>query len=207
MSTQQQGTNEDGEGSGPPPMPAGLADERFAANVREMRERQGISQADIAKAMRERGWAFHPQTVQRIEAGHRKVSVGEAEAIAAILGTTVDRLTWPGREMSTAAMLDQVTARAESAREQIAEWTRTLLWAQWQLGTSVAEAERARFSDSARIAALITAAKDALVATPEDALEDGRRDYEELRTAGAAMAGDPDDGCPPAILHESEETG
>ena len=64
--TDTEAPDEDAE-AGPPPLPAGLADERFAANIRDERERQGKSQADIARLMRERGWSYHPQTVQRIE--------------------------------------------------------------------------------------------------------------------------------------------
>ena len=192
--------DEDAE-AGPPPLPAGLADERFAANIREERERQGKSQADIARLMRERGWSYHPQTVQRIEAGHRKVSVGEAEALARILSTTVDRLTWPGRAASTAAFLDQVTARAESAWEQIAAWTATLLWAQHQLRTSVAEAERAQFHGSDKIREIVREARSALEMTPEAAMEAGRRDHEELRETGAQLAAEAGH-CPPLIHAE-----
>jgi transcriptional regulator with XRE-family HTH domain len=61
--------------------------------MREIRERLGISQADIARLMSERGWSYYPQTVQRIEAGRRRVSIGEADAIARILQTTIEKLT------------------------------------------------------------------------------------------------------------------
>src|SRR5215469_1645268 len=91
---------------GPPGLPAGVADERFAVNVRDERERRKLSQAEVARQMAVAGWAWHPQTQQKIEAGHRKVSVGEAEALAHILGTTVDRLTWPGQVASAAYLMD-----------------------------------------------------------------------------------------------------
>ena len=177
--------NPDGEGSGPPPTPAGLADERFAANIREERERLGKSQADIAKEMTARGWSFHPQTVQRIETGHRKVSIGEGKALAEILGTTVDRLTWPGREASAAALLDQVTARAESAWEQIGRGTAALRWAQFQLEVSISEAERARFYGSPKIRELVDEARRARELTPEDAVEAGEQEHASLRETGS----------------------
>ena len=82
--------------------PAGLADERFAANIREERGRQKLSQGELARRMAERGFPYYQQTVRRIEEGRRKVSVGEAKALADILGTTMDRLTWPGRAASVA---------------------------------------------------------------------------------------------------------
>ena len=83
-------------GAGRVPLPPAVTDEQFAARLREERERKGWSQADVARRMGgpEQGW--HPQTVQKIESGHRKVSVGEAKALAGVFETTVDRLTWPG---------------------------------------------------------------------------------------------------------------
>lgn len=175
----------------PPPMPAGLADEQFATNIREERERQGLSQADVAERMRKRGWSWHPQTVQKIESGNRKVTVGEGKALAEVVGSTVDRLTWPGREASAAALLEQVTGRAESAWEQIASWTATLLWAQFQLGTTVAEAERADYLGSSRIAEKAEIAHKALEMTPEAAVETGREDHARMRQEGVSDEDEP----------------
>ena len=175
-------------GSGPSALPAGLADERFAVNVREERERQGKSQADIAKLMRERGWPYHPQTVQRIEAGHRKVSVGEAEALARILRTTVDRLTWPGRAASAAGFLDMTIGHANSYWEQVAAGTASLLYQLRQLATSTGEAERAGCYDSDKVREIVREAHEVLKMTPEDAVEAGRRDYGELVKTGEQLA-------------------
>lgn len=184
MQGEQQTAGEDSEG--PPRTPAGLADERFAANVRELRERNDMSQADLAREMT--NWRWYPQTVHRVEAGQRKVSVGEAKALAEILHTTVDRLTWPGREASAAALLDTTTARAESAYEQIAAWTASLLWAQHQLSATVADEERAGYLGSARIRELVQSARGAMKLTPEQAIADGRHDHEELRRAARESA-------------------
>lgn len=178
-------------GSGPPPLPAGLADERFALNVREERERQDRSQADIARLMRERGWSYHPQTVQRIESAHRKVSVGEAEAIAGILGTTVDRLTWPGRAASTAGYLDMTIARANNAWEDIAADTAALLHALHQLGISTREAEDAGCHDSDKIREIVREAHIVLeTMTPDGAVEQGYKDYAQVREE----SGSPEEG-------------
>ena len=171
-------------GDGPPPMPAGLADEQFAANVRDERERKQMSQADLAARMRERGWSWHPQTVQKIEAGHRKVSVGEAEALARLLGTTMERLTWPGRAASAAAFLDAINGRAISAWGQVESWTSTLMYSQWQLGITADEAERAGFYGMAEIREMVTEARDVLTWTPEGAVESGRKDFAKLRETG-----------------------
>lgn len=182
---------------GPPPTPAGLADERCAANIRERREDREWSQADLARQMSERGWSFHPQTVQRIEAGHRKVSVGEAVALAEILGTSVEWLTWPGRAASTAALLSDFTGRAESSWEQISEWTRRLLHACFQLDLTTSEAEQGGYLGSAEIRRLAAAAREAMKLTPEDAVTAGRADFASLH------AGDDEEPeCPPRLAAE-----
>lgn len=188
--------NPDGEWSGPPPVPAGLADERFADNIREERERRGKSQAEIARLMRERGWSYHPQTVQRIEAGHRKVSVGEAEALARILHTTVDRLTWPGRAASSAGLMDMTIGRALGSWEQIAAGTTHLLYQLSQLATSVGEAERAGYYESDKVQEIVREARTVLERTPEGALAEGRKDYEELAETGERLTaeGEPEEG-------------
>lgn len=136
--------------------------------------------------MAERGWPYHPQTMQRIEGGHRKVSVGEAEALARILSTTMERLTWPGQMASAASLLDTFTGRAEEACAQIARWTSTLLFAQRQLATTVTEAEAGGLHGSEQIRVLVGEARDAMAVTPEEALSAGRADYQETLTAVAS---------------------
>ena len=162
-------------------MPAGLADEQFAVNIRETRERKGISQAALAAEMRERGWeAWYPQTVQKVEAGQRHVRVGEAEALARIFGTTMERLTWPGTTASAAALLDTSIGRAQGAWERIARETVTLLWNLAQLQTTVGEAERDGYLGSDEIREIVTEAKVVLQLMPEDAVDQGRADHEAL---------------------------
>ncbi|HLI38886.1 MAG TPA: helix-turn-helix transcriptional regulator [Streptosporangiaceae bacterium] len=165
----------------PPPMPAGLADGQFAARIREERERKGWSQGGVARQMRQRGWSWYPQTVQKAEAGHRKVSVGEAEALARIFGTTIDRLTWPGQAAAAAALLDMSAARAGQAWRQIADGTRTLLYCQFQLALTAAEAEDAGYHGSDLIRRLAGDARQLLRAAPEDAVAEGRQEFEDMR--------------------------
>lgn len=175
---------------GPPPLPAGVADERFAVNVRETRERQGMSQAEVARQMAGRGWSWHPQTVQKVEGGHRKVSVGEAEALSRILGTTIDRLTWPGQAVSAATLLDVTIARAGQALEQISAWTSVLMHARRQLETSAGEAEKRDFLGSDHIRELAAEAREYIAAEPEAAVERGRRDYASLLDPGDGGEGE-----------------
>lgn len=58
----------------------------------ELRERAGVSQNALAKAMQANGFMFHQQTVQRIEAGQRPLRVDELIALSDILGVSVDAL-------------------------------------------------------------------------------------------------------------------
>ena len=67
------------------PAAAGVIDEWVAWNIRLRREGLGMSQADLAKEMAALGWKYYPQTVHRVEQGQRKVTIGEAEALARIV--------------------------------------------------------------------------------------------------------------------------
>lgn len=61
------------------------SDDSFARSVKAVRERKDLTQEDLAKSMRLRGFDFHQQTVYKIERGKRKVTVGEGVALAEIL--------------------------------------------------------------------------------------------------------------------------
>src|SRR6516225_8155876 len=110
LSSEPDGENE----QAPSAEPAGLADERFATNIREERERQKLSQGELARRMADRGFPFYQQTIRRIEEGRRKVSVGEAKAIAEILDTTVDQLTAsvPEADAALAVTVASMSVRA-----------------------------------------------------------------------------------------------
>lgn len=157
--------------TGTPGLAPGVADEQFAVRIREERERRKWSQADVARFMTGRGWGWHPQTVQKIEAGHRKVTVGEGKALAEIFETTVDRLTWPGREASASSLLLTSTVRAEQAYHQISEWTYTLRFNQWQLERTVSGVERDGYFGSDEVRKLAEAARRVMELTPEEAVK------------------------------------
>jgi hypothetical protein len=109
-----------------------------------------------------------------LQDGQREVSVGEAKALVQILGTDLDRLTWLGREVSAAALLDMSIARAERAYRQIASWTTTLLWALGQLGPTVGETEGKTFREPQKMQEILGEAVDVLQLTPEAAVAMGR---------------------------------
>jgi transcriptional regulator with XRE-family HTH domain len=157
--------------------PAGLADERFAVNVRETRERLKLSQGEVARRMAERGFPFYQQTIRRIEEGRRKVSVGEAKALGQILKTPMERLTWPRREAEAAEVLDILIGGARHAWQDIGRNTEELLHCQAQLEKTVGECERADYFGSDKVRELADEARRWIRVTPESALEAGRKDH------------------------------
>src|SRR5690349_265492 len=80
--------NDDSDGTG-------SVDDLFAENFRRRREDRGISQAAVAEAMAKAGFSFHQQTVGSIENGSRRVRIGEAVALAEILGIDLAVLLHP----------------------------------------------------------------------------------------------------------------
>jgi transcriptional regulator with XRE-family HTH domain len=71
-------------------------DRRIAENLRAARLHVGLTQKQLAERMRDGGWpGFEQQTITRYEAGQRKVTAGEADALANILGTDIITLLRP----------------------------------------------------------------------------------------------------------------
>jgi transcriptional regulator with XRE-family HTH domain len=182
------------ENEGPPPERAGVVDEQFAAGVREQRELLKMSQGELARRMDARGFPYYQQTVRRIEDGRRKVSVGEAKAIAEILKTTMERLTWPTQEASVAALLDMSVTLAARAYGEVGESTRNLLWALGQLKTDVAVAEGMTWTEPKRIQMILRQAEAALKFTPEGAVASVRAERDAEMAARQAERGNPAGG-------------
>lgn len=95
-------------------------EETFIARMRSIRESRGLSQEALANALRRRGMAFHQQAIARIERGVRKVSLGEAYAIAEELHTDLPSMTgstyWPSSaHLARIAELEQAVASAQRA--------------------------------------------------------------------------------------------
>jgi len=89
-------------------------------NLRALRERKGISQAALARAMKEREWPWHQTTVARVESGARPVEWGEVVDLALILGVTADRFMWSGPEAGEREMASAATARIRAAWRELA---------------------------------------------------------------------------------------
>lgn len=94
-------------------------DAAIGSTVHRLRTGRGLSQQDIADAMRERGWKWNQTTAWSIEADRRPLRLSEAVDLAAVLGTTVEGLLQ--------SPLDRVlrTLRTDLARAD-RHWTEAL---------------------------------------------------------------------------------
>jgi transcriptional regulator with XRE-family HTH domain len=102
-------------------------DERFALNLRILREREGLSQSALAEAMSERKHAWHQQTVAKVEAAARPLRLAEAADLADILRTTLDRLLWTGPEANAAEALYSASGKVRRSAAAVTEAVLRLL--------------------------------------------------------------------------------
>lgn len=110
-------------------------DDKFAANLRALRERAGLSQSALADEMTGRGHGWHQQTVGRVESGRQAVRFSEAVDLAAILRTSTDRFTWTQPEASATEYVYAAGTRVVRASEDVAVAVHMLL-------SAIAAAER-----------------------------------------------------------------
>ena len=101
-------------------------DERFGPAFAAARKARGLSQEDVSAEMERRGHHVALTAISRLEKSQRKVTVGEAIALASIVGSTVEELAGAADPrlavaFSTASRLERVLARAA------AEYGRALL--------------------------------------------------------------------------------
>jgi transcriptional regulator with XRE-family HTH domain len=96
------------------------AEQRFSANLRVAREREGMSQAALAGQMRELGYdSFRQNTIYRIETGRRSVGLGEAQALALITRTSIDRLAQPPELAKESWLILEALRRFREAGKQL----------------------------------------------------------------------------------------
>jgi transcriptional regulator with XRE-family HTH domain len=105
-------------------------EQRFAANLRLLRERQGISQVKLAQEMAARGWPWRQQTVTRLENGQRMIRFGEATALAEILHTPLERFSRPVSDRSEVEKIRAAGAQLRESCEAVAAAACHLLDAQ-----------------------------------------------------------------------------
>jgi transcriptional regulator with XRE-family HTH domain len=96
----------------------------FARQVRTFREKAGLTQGRVAAAMTARGWKMHQTTIAKIESGDRPAELGEAIALAGVLGVAVTKLITEdrgeGREVAEAQVAVAVCARERDERLRLA---------------------------------------------------------------------------------------
>lgn len=85
----------------------------FAQNVRAYRDFEGLTQTELARRMKMRGFPFHQQTIQRIEDHLRPVKLDEAYALAEVFGVTIDRLSWTNESLRRREIGDFMFGAAE----------------------------------------------------------------------------------------------
>lgn len=108
----------------------GVIDETVAANLRRHREARGLSQAELAARMSDLGWRYHPQTVHKNENGLRKITIGEGQVLASILGVHLERLSWPEGEEAMIRLGELAISRIRQAADEVANAVASLHGAQ-----------------------------------------------------------------------------
>lgn len=96
-------------------------DQRLAANMRQLRERKGMSQSALAAEMTACGFSWHQQTVGRIESGQQPLKAVELVALADVLKTSVDRFTWSSPEANATERVYAAGTAVWESYEKIAE--------------------------------------------------------------------------------------
>ena len=86
-------------------------------NLRAVRVRKGLEQRDLVERMRQLGFPnWHPQTLSRIEQGHRNLLVGELLALIYAVETSIEVLLAPAADESGCIQLgDGTVAMADAA--------------------------------------------------------------------------------------------
>jgi transcriptional regulator with XRE-family HTH domain len=184
------------------------SEQRFAANLRLLRERHGISQVKLAQEMAARGWPWRQQTVTRLENGQRMIRFGEATALAEILDTPLERFTRAGPEAAEAERLAAIGARLHHYYEAVADIVCRLLDEQ-------RTAEKVRVTHSQSQMEFVQEAVAVLGAQIEaygvdKAVSEGTRRFNKLLEkrgpeAGIAESAAPDAGEPTAASGDEGE--
>lgn len=82
----------------------------FVHRMKQKRQREDLSQTELAKMAAAEGLPFYQQTIQRIENGARPIRLNEAVVLAELLGSSLDEMVQSEtaqtarQEMSYAAM-------------------------------------------------------------------------------------------------------
>jgi hypothetical protein len=83
-----------------------------------------MTQTALAARMKDLGYRYHQQTIGQIESGERGLRLGEAQALAQELRTTVDALTRPAGAARDAYRILSAARRVREARDEAARAAR-----------------------------------------------------------------------------------
>jgi transcriptional regulator with XRE-family HTH domain len=98
--------------------------QRVAANIRRFRLAAGMSQAQLAHGLTERGYSWVQQTVVRVENGSQPLKLEEAVAVGKVLGVDVSVLFQSAENEEIAAAVADLRASIEAlvhGRRRLAE--------------------------------------------------------------------------------------
>lgn len=102
------------------------AEERFATNLRAVREQQQMSQDYVADQMQKAGYKWHQATVYKVESGAREIKLGEAQALARIVGVPISSLMLGGEHAAESAKamkaFRDVQNRRKALKAAIWDW-------------------------------------------------------------------------------------
>lgn len=170
--------NEFGEKSESVLIPAPEVDEeRFRQRMKSLREFRKWSQGELSRRLIESGWPiFHQTTISRIEAGDRPVKLGEARAIAAILGESLDEMIVPPEKSEMLQTFRSALNWVEREWSETSEHAGRLLYHQQQLRVFMD-----RFGSSEYLTDQDRSVAERWLArlTPEHAITEARRQRKE----------------------------
>lgn len=140
-------------------------DRELGENVRRVRESIGLSQASLAAKMQALGFDFQQQTIYKIESGNRKVTVGEATALATTMKLRdVGVLTRSSRGLAVTLR----TYPVEKAYEDLEDVAMRLVQAQIDLARMLSQLPDETQFDEDQMEEL----RDALLLSPTKAITD-----------------------------------
>lgn len=93
----------------------------FRNNLRKTREARGLSQEGLARHLDQYGYSWPQTTIQRIEAGQRRVDIAEAHTLARALDITVAALMTGETPGGDSVKSDQVRRAIELLDDAEAE--------------------------------------------------------------------------------------
>lgn len=158
------------------------ADERLGASVKYLRERTGMTQAELARRMTELGWPWHQSTVYRVESGRQSLRFPEAVDVATVLNTPLQWLTWGGPAVNAAAVVDRSMVALHGSWREASNAVSRLLAAIATAERTVADAQFGKYEQARELVRQLEAELGHL--TLETAVADGIAIWEHMHETG-----------------------